>query len=97
MGKQIKKYSGKKCGKRNNIPKNICTIIEKIENLEFVKHINPGMFKTNKTSPKIDIVGYDHKHKKYFVNIYGGNYVQKFTLDVAKEDSLYEEKIIKTI
>jgi len=91
--KDLRNHSGKKSGARNTTSKNICVILQKIEELEFVNRVSPGSFKNQKSSPKIEIIGYDDRTKKYFLNVFGGEYIQKVTLNVPAKDPSYEARI----
>jgi hypothetical protein len=93
----IKNHCGKKSGKKNKVPKNISLIIERIEKLDFVRHVNTGIFKPSNREPTIEIIGYDHQTRKYIVNIHGGKYVQKVLLDVPQQNDHYEQKISSCI
>jgi hypothetical protein len=91
--KDVKNIHGKKCGKNNNVPKEICSIVERLERLDFVKHIELGDFRNSNNGSGIRIVGYDEKSRNYHVNANTGRYEQKIFLSVHDKKLEYETSI----
>jgi hypothetical protein len=91
--KDVKNIYGKKCGKNNNTPKEICLIVEKLERLDFVKHIRLGDFRKSSNNIGIKIIGYDERLRKYNVNVNTGRYEHKIFLDVSERKDTYENYI----
>lgn len=91
--KDVKNINGKKCGKNNYIPKEICSVIEKLEKLNFVKHIQIGNFRNSNNDSGIKVVGYDEKARKYHVHVSTGRYEQKIILGVPEKKDMYEFSI----
>ncbi len=95
MGKQkLENFSSKKCsGKNNHTSKNIAVVAERFDSLNFVKHMSLGHIKQSNQSPGIEIKGYDHNKKQYLLNVHGGKYTQKVSLNVAQENEDYKKRI----
>jgi hypothetical protein len=91
--KDIRNISGKKCGKNNNIPKEICSIVKRLERLDFVKHIELGNFRNSNNSSGIRVIGYDEKSRNYHINANTGRYEQKILLNVFDKKPEYEPLI----
>jgi hypothetical protein len=91
--KDVKNIHGKKCGKNNNVPKEICSVIEKLEKLDFVEHIQLGDFRKSSNDVGIRIVGYDERLRKYNVNVNTGRYEHKVFLNVSERNAGYESSI----
>ncbi len=95
--KDAKNIYGKKCGKNNQVPKEICSVIEKLEKLDFIKHIQLGNFRNSNNGSGIKIVGYDEKSRNYHINANAGKYEQRIILGVSEKKATYEASIQKCI
>ena len=93
--KDVKNTYSKKCGKNNNTPREICSVIEKLERLDFIKHIQMGNFRKSGNDTGIRIIGYDEKTRKYNVNVNTGRYEHKIFLDVEEKNAVYESSIVE--
>ncbi|MFH1503185.1 MAG: hypothetical protein ABIE36_00825 [Candidatus Diapherotrites archaeon] len=91
--KEVKNIHGKKCGKKNHVPKEICSIIEKLERLDFVKHIDFGNHRNSNNGSGIKIIGYDEKSRNYHINVNTGKYEQRIILSVSEKKTAYEASI----
>ena len=89
----VKNIHGKKCGKKNNIPKEICNVIEKLEDLDFVNHISPGKVRNSNNGSGIKIIGYDDKMRNYHISVSVGKYEQRIMLNVPLRKPHYDTLI----
>ena len=93
--KDVKNMYGKKCGKKNNIPKEICPVLQRLDELDFVNRIVTSPFRPSKNGEGIKIIGYDEKARAYHISVSAGRYEQRMVLDVPNQDPVYEGLIKK--
>jgi hypothetical protein len=91
--KDVRIFCSKKCGKNYNVPKDICPVIERLDSLDFVRHIQIGDFRNSQNCS--EIVGYDEKSRNYHINVSKGRFEQKIVLSVHDKKLEYEDSIIK--
>ena len=90
---EIKNICGKKLGQKNHVPKEICSVVEKLQRLDFIKHIQLRDFRNSNNGSGIRIIGYDEKSRNYSVNVNTGRYEQKILLGVSEKNGSYENLI----
>jgi len=95
--KDVRNIYGKKCGKNNHVPKEICTVIERLDKLNFVRHINVGDYRNSNNGSGIKIIGYDEKSRNYHINVSKGGFEQKMLLSVQDKKPEYESSIINCL
>lgn len=88
------RIQNKKCNKKHNIPRELCDVLERLEGLEFVKHIGIGKFTTTSNNAGIKIIGYDDNSRSYCVKVKVKNYEQKLFVEVEGKKYYYERKIL---
>jgi hypothetical protein len=90
--KDVKTFYSKKCGKNYNVPREICPVIERLDNLDFVRHIQIEDFRNSRKDS--EIVGYDEKSRNYHIHVSKGRFEQKILLSVQNRKPEYESSII---
>jgi hypothetical protein len=89
----VKNFYTKKCGKNLNVPKEICAVVEKLEKLEFIRHIRLGDLRNSCNDSGIRVMGYDEISRDYHINVSAGKHEQRIILNVQNPNPAYEGRI----